>query len=124
MYIAPPGYHLLLEPDRSFALSADEPVNFARPSIDVLFESAAYACGKALLGIILTGANHDGAAGLAAIRAHGGLAWVQDPASALAAMMPQAAIERAGADLVLPLDQLAARLGRLATGLAQDRRPG
>lgn len=121
VYVAPPGYHLLLEPDRSVALSADEAVNFSRPSIDVLFESAAYAFHRALLGIVLTGANHDGADGLAMIRAQGGLAWVQEPASALVPTMPAAAIRRAGADLVLPLDPLAARLGRLACELARHQ---
>jgi two-component system, chemotaxis family, protein-glutamate methylesterase/glutaminase len=119
VYVAPPSYHLLVEPDRSFSLSKDEAVNFSRPSIDVLFESAAEAYGKALLGIILTGANHDGAAGLAAIRERGGLGWVQDPASALATAMPEAAIERAGADLILPLERLAEQLGLLVSGLAR-----
>lgn len=119
VYVAPPGYHLLLEPGRSLALSVDEAVNFSRPSIDVLFESAAYAFRASLLGIILTGANHDGAAGLAMIRAQGGLAWVQDPVSALMPAMPEAAIRHAGADLILPLDLLAARFGRLAAELAR-----
>jgi two-component system chemotaxis response regulator CheB len=107
VYVAPPGYHLLVEPARTLALSVDEPVNFSRPSIDVLFESAAHAYGRGLLGIVLTGANEDGAQGLKAIRSAGGLGWVQDPGTAVASVMPRSAIERAGADRILPLAQLA-----------------
>ena len=113
VYVAPPGYHLLVEPDRSFALSIDAPVNYSRPSIDVLFESAAYAYRERLLGIVLTGANADGAEGLARIRAFGGQAWVQDPATAVAAAMPASAIERAGADRILPVQDMAAELAAL-----------
>src|SRR5688572_9691049 len=79
IYHAAPGYHLLVERTRHFALSLDEPVHFCRPSIDVLFESAAEAYGERRLGIVLSGANTDGAAGLAAIEAAGGLTAVQDP---------------------------------------------
>jgi len=110
VYVAPPGYHLLVEPDLTFALSIDAPVNFCRPSIDVMFESAAYAWRERLLGIVLTGANADGAEGLAAIRRFGGRAWVQDPESAVAPAMPAAAIARAGADRVLSLEAMAAAL--------------
>jgi two-component system chemotaxis response regulator CheB len=113
VYIAPPGYHLLVEPDRSFALSADAPVNYSRPSIDVLFESAAYAYRDRLLGIVLTGANADGADGLAQVRAFGGRAWVQEPDTAVATMMPASAIERAGADRILTLPDMAAALAAL-----------
>jgi two-component system chemotaxis response regulator CheB len=91
-YFAPPDYHLLVEKDRRLSLSGDEPVNFSRPSIDVLFESAADAYGRALLGIILTGANNDGARGLRALCAAGGLALVQTPASAEIRTMPEAAL--------------------------------
>jgi two-component system chemotaxis response regulator CheB len=115
VYVAPPAYHLLIEPERTFALSVDEPVNFSRPSIDVLFESAAYAYRDALLGIVLTGANADGAAGLAAIRSLGGLAWVQRPDTAYAPAMPAAAIETAGADRILTLEQMMDHLAALAT---------
>jgi len=116
VYVAPPGYHLLVEADHTLALSMDAPVAFSRPSIDVLFESAAVAYGERVLGIVLSGANNDGAAGLAAIRAAGGRAWVQQPADALAATMPQAAIDTAGADLVLPLRDMALRLAHLRSG--------
>ena len=110
VYVAPPGYHLLVEPDRSFALSIDGPVNYSRPSIDVLFESAAYAYRERLLGIVLTGANADGAEGLARIRAFGGLAWVQDPETAYASLMPSSAMARAGADGIFSLHDMAAEL--------------
>jgi two-component system chemotaxis response regulator CheB len=113
VYIAPPGYHMLTELDRTLALSVDEPVNFCRPSIDVLFESAAYAYRRALLGIVLTGANDDGARGLKAIREAGGLAWVQDPQEAVAGAMPQSAIQCAGADRILRLQDLAKELAAL-----------
>ncbi len=95
IYVAPPDYHLLVEADGSLALSADEPVHFSRPSIDVLFQSAAHAFGKRALGILLSGASADGADGLAAIRARGGVTWVQRPESAAAPVMPEAALARA-----------------------------
>ena len=113
VYVAPPGYHLLVEPARTLALSVDEPVNFCRPSVDVLFESAAYAYREKLLGIVLTGANGDGARGLKAVREAGGLAWVQDPDTALARAMPQCALQYAGADLILSLADLATELAAL-----------
>ena len=103
LYFAPPGYHLLVEADRTFALSCDPPVLFSRPSIDVLMESCADAYGKELAGLVLTGANEDGAAGLAAIKARGGLTAVQDPQEAAHSTMPRAAIAAAGPDFVLPL---------------------
>jgi two-component system, chemotaxis family, protein-glutamate methylesterase/glutaminase len=92
VYVAPPDYHLLVESDGSIALSADLPVNFSRPSIDVFFESVAYSFGPRALGILLSGANADGAAGLATLRARGGLTWVQTPATARVAVMPEAAL--------------------------------
>jgi two-component system chemotaxis response regulator CheB len=103
LYFAPPGYHLLVELDRTFSLSCDPPVLFSRPSIDVLLASCADAWGAALAGIVLTGANDDGAAGLAAVRAAGGLAAVQDPLEAAYPVMPQAAIAAADPQYVLPL---------------------
>jgi two-component system chemotaxis response regulator CheB len=115
VYIAPAGYHLLVEPERTFALSLDEPVNFSRPSIDVLFESAAYAYRDQTLGIVLTGANADGAEGLRIVREFGGLAWVQDPASASSPAMPAAAIERAGADRIMTLEEMTRSLQAVAT---------
>jgi two-component system, chemotaxis family, protein-glutamate methylesterase/glutaminase len=106
VYIAPPDYHLLVERD-SFALSVDERVQYARPSIDVLFESAAYAYGQGVIGIILTGANEDGAAGLAAVKERGGVALVQDPSGAERRTMPDAAIAATAADAVLPIEEMA-----------------
>ena len=106
VYIAPPNYHLLVEKDRTFSLSIDEKVNYSRPSIDVLFESAADVYGPALIGVILTGASADGARGMKKINENGGLAIVQDPESAEARIMPQAAIEACKVDYVLPLDEI------------------
>jgi two-component system chemotaxis response regulator CheB len=103
IYFAPPGYHLLVEGDRTFSLSCDPPVLFSRPSIDVLLQSCAEAYGPALLGMVLTGANEDGARGLESVKACGGLTAVQDPAEAAHPAMPQAAIARADPDYVLPL---------------------
>jgi two-component system, chemotaxis family, protein-glutamate methylesterase/glutaminase len=95
VYFAPPNYHLLVEDDGCLALSTDEPVHFSRPSIDVLFESLAHAFGRRALGILLSGANADGAAGLATIKARGGLTWVQSPHTARASTMPEAALRLA-----------------------------
>ncbi len=115
VYLAPPNYHLLVEPDGHLALSADLPVSYARPSVDVLFESAAEAFGPALIGIILTGANHDGSRGLAHIKARGGLAIVQDPADAEAPQMPLAAIAALAASSVDHVVALAALPALLVT---------
>jgi two-component system chemotaxis response regulator CheB len=106
LYFAGSGYHLSIEEDRSFSLSCEAPLHFARPAIDYLMESAADAFGPALIGILLTGANHDGAAGLAAIAAAGGLTVVQDPREAEVPTMPQEAIRLRQPDLVLPLDAI------------------
>lgn len=103
IYFAPADYHLLVEPDHTLSISCEPPVHYSRPAIDLLFESAAAAYGHALLAIVLTGANEDGARGLASVRERGGFAVVQDPAEALHATMPRAALDVAGADLVLPL---------------------
>ena len=114
IYFAPPGYHLLVEADRTFSLSCDPPVLFSRPSIDVMMESCAEVYRERLLGIVLTGANEDGARGLARIAALGGLTAVQDPAEAAHVAMPQAAIRAADPDYVLTL----AGLGRLLQTVA------
>ena len=106
VYVAPADYHLLVE-DGRFALSLEQHVNYARPSIDVLFQSVADEYGDRAIGIVLTGANVDGAAGLAAIKARGGVAIVQDPASAARGTMPEAAIAATEADAVLPLEEIA-----------------
>jgi len=115
VYIAPPNYHLLVEPDGSFSLSVEDAVLYSRPSIDLLFESAAYAFGENLLGIVLTGASSDGAQGLSRVRQHGGQAWVQDPATARARTMPQAAIDLARPQRVLALAQLVSDLKDVMT---------
>lgn len=114
IYLAPSDYHLLVEPGY-FSLSTDEPVSFARPSIDVLFESAADAYGDRTIGVILTGANHDGAQGLARIKAMGGYAIVQDPISAENCVMPKAAIAATTVDQILPLPAIAPHLMRLCS---------
>lgn len=103
VYFAGSGYHLSVEQDRTFSLSCEPPVHFARPAIDVLMTSAADVYGRALVGILLTGANMDGAEGMAAIHARGGLTVVQDPLDAQVPTMPQAAIDACAPDLVLPL---------------------
>lgn len=105
VYVAPRDYHLLVQRG-SFALSLDERVQYSRPSIDVLFESAADAYGTAVIGIILTGANEDGAAGLAKIKRSGGVAVIQDPAGAMRRTMPDAAIAATAADAILPLEEI------------------
>lgn len=106
LYFAGSGYHLSIETDRTFSLSCEEPVNYSRPSIDVLMESAADAYGAGLAGVLLTGANFDGAAGLARIKQRGGLTAVQDPAEAQVATMPQAAIRKLKPNLILTLDRI------------------
>lgn len=103
LYFAPPGYHLLVESESSLSLSQDDAMHFSRPSIDVLFESAADVWGERLAGILLTGANEDGAAGLDAIRRAGGITIVQDPGEAEIATMPRAALLRFAPDYILPL---------------------
>ena len=103
LYFAPPGYHLLLEADCSFSLSCDAPEHFSRPSIDVFFESAADALRSGLAAVLLTGANADGAAGLARAGRLGGLTVVQEPMEASNPEMPQAALALHSPDFVLPL---------------------
>ena len=112
VYLAPPGYHLLAERG-SLALSIDPPVVHARPSVDVLFESAADAYGPAAVGVILTGTGRDGAVGLARIKARGGLAIVQDPGTAVRPEMPEAALASTAVNWMLPLERIAAQLVEL-----------
>jgi two-component system chemotaxis response regulator CheB len=107
VYVAPADYHLLVERG-AFALSTEERVQFSRPSIDVLFESAADAYGEGVVGIILTGANEDGARGLARIKDAGGVAIVQLPGEAERRAMPDAAIALTVADAVLPIEEIGA----------------
>lgn len=115
LYFAGPGYHLSVEQDRSFSLSGEDPVHYSRPAIDILMSSAADVYSSTLAGFLLTGANQDGAEGLANIRQAGGLTVVQDPAEALIAIMPQAAIDRHQPDLILPLHDMHTLLIKLGT---------
>jgi two-component system chemotaxis response regulator CheB len=114
IWFAPSNYHLLLEADLSFSLSVDLPVNYSRPSIDVLFESASDALGSRLCAVVLTGANDDGAHGASVVRRQGGLVMVQDPETASAREMPNAAISSANPQVVASLPEMA-NLIRLAT---------
>lgn len=110
VYFAPSDYHMLVEEDFSVSLSSDELVNHSRPAIDVLFESAADAYGPDLTAIILTGANQDGAAGLAAVIKAGGVAIVEDPAGAYAAQMPTFALAACPTARCLSLEQITSEL--------------
>lgn len=112
VYLAPADYHLLVEPG-NFALSTEAPVTYARPSIDVLFESAADAYAERTIGVILTGANHDGVQGLAVIKAHAGLTIAQEPKTAECPIMPAAAIAAVTVDWILPLPEIAPLLVNL-----------
>jgi len=115
IYFAPSDYHMLVEADGALALSTEEAVNFSRPSIDVLFESAADTFGQGLVGVILTGANNDGAAGLAAVVEAGGAAIVEDPAQAYASAMPHAALDAVSTAKIMNLDAIASYLSSLGT---------
>jgi two-component system chemotaxis response regulator CheB len=122
-YLAPRDYHLLVEKG-TFALSTDPPVGFARPSIDVLFESVADEYKEHTIGIVLTGANRDGASGLAAIKLRGGLTLVEDPASAACREMPDAAIAGTGVDHILSLDDIGPFLGARCKSAIPNPSPG
>jgi two-component system chemotaxis response regulator CheB len=113
VHIAPSGYHLLIERDGRFALSVDSRVAFSRPSIDVLFESAAGVWREHLLAVLLTGANSDGAEGSAKVRHHGGTLVVQDPRTAHSPEMPEAALALAGADHCVALVEIPSLLEKL-----------
>ncbi len=106
VYLAPPDYHLLLEPGHC-SLSLEAPVNFARPSIDVLFESAAQAYGSKCLGIILTGSNQDGAQGASELKAAGGLLIVQDPETCESDIMPKSVMAKTAVDHILSVAGIA-----------------
>ncbi len=107
VYLAPPDYHMLVEDEKYISLSSDEPVLFSRPSIDVLFESAADAYAENLIGVILTGANNDGSEGLRSVCEAGGIALVQDPETAFAGTMPQSALNKCPEALKLSLNEIA-----------------
>jgi two-component system chemotaxis response regulator CheB len=117
VYLAPRDYHLLIE-NRSFALSVDHAVAYARPSIDVLFECVADDYGDKAVGVILTGANTDGARGLAKIRSVGGVTLVENPESAARNEMPRAALAQFKPDWVLPLEEIAPCLNKLVSVVA------
>lgn len=114
IYFAPPNYHLLIESDFTFSLTTDKKHNYSRPSIDILFDSAAWAYTKSLIGVVLTGANSDGAIGLKMIKDFGGMTIVQSPYSALSPEMPQAASKIAKPEIKLKLEDIADKLIELA----------
>jgi two-component system, chemotaxis family, protein-glutamate methylesterase/glutaminase len=116
IYIAPPGYHLLIESHRAFALSADPPVHYSRPAIDVLFESASDVYGASLIGILLSGASDDGATGLQEIHRAGGITLVQAPSSADSAIMPAAALALFEPTYIGSPEEIVAGLNRLLSG--------
>lgn len=113
VYFASPNYHILIEKDETFTFTVENRVCYARPSIDVLFETAADTYGKSLIGIILTGANKDGSYGLTKIKENGGIAIVQEPETAEVDMMPKAAIEATSVDYILKLGEIAKLLMKL-----------
>lgn len=121
VYVAPANYHLLVERDGRLSLSTDPPVNFARPSIDVLFESAAACFGPALVGVVLTGAAHDGALGLQKIQQMGGCTIIQDPQDAVTDSMPRSALALCQPDYLVPLRELATLLTSLGQDLHDER---
>ena len=120
-YIAPPNYHLLVEEDESLSLSADEKVNYSRPSIDILFFSASDAYRKNLIGVVLTGANDDGSKGLAFIRKQGGLAIVQNPSEAESPQMPNSAILAASPQHVLTVEEIGKLLLEIDSGIKKQK---
>jgi two-component system chemotaxis response regulator CheB len=122
VYTAPPNYHVLVEDDTTFSLSLEERVNFARPSIDVFFQSAADVYGPHLVGIVLTGANNDGSKGLKMIKEKGGLTIVQDPNTAEVDGMPRAAIAATKIDHILPLEQIGPFLVKIGNPGKKGRR--
>lgn len=113
IYVAGPGYHLSVEQDFTLSLSQEERVHFSRPAIDMLFDSAADAYGPALVGVLMTGANEDGALGLAAVKRCGGLTIVQDPLEARIAIMPLAALKLQQPDHILSLNGIGSLLAKL-----------
>ena len=121
VYLAPPDYHLLIDPGPSFALSVDEPVNFSLPSIDVLFESAADVLGRRCAGALVSGANSDGARGLCAIQKAGGLVVIQAPDDAAHSAMPEAAIALCPGACVLSAKGISQWVQQLSTWQSPGR---
>jgi len=113
IYIAPPNYHVIIEKNAIVSLTVEKRVSYARPSIDVLFESAADAFREKLIGVILTGANHDGAKGIKCIKDYGGHTVVQDPVQAYAAEMPRSALELIKPDAVFKLEEIGTYIDKL-----------
>lgn len=114
IYFAPPNYHLQIEDECSLSLSTAQKVNFSRPSIDVLFETAAWTFKHQLLGILLTGSNSDGAEGLKTIQKYGGTTIVENPDTAFAKTMPQSAIKKSVPDFILNLEDIAKKMIELS----------
>ena len=115
IYFAPPDYHLLIESDFTFSLTIDKKHNFSRPSIDILFESAAWAYNKSLIGVVLTGANSDGAVGLKMIKEFGGMTIIQSPFTAMSPEMPRAALKIAEPEFRIKLEDIANKLIELTS---------
>lgn len=115
VYVAPPNYHLLIEDDQTLSLTVSEKVNFSRPSIDVLFETAIMAFKSKVIGVLLTGASRDGSVGMSLIHDMGGMTIVQDPKSAFVPVMPQAAINHTTVDYILPLEEIAPFLNTISS---------
>lgn len=116
VYFAPGGYHLLIEKDECFSLNQDEPIRYSRPSIDLSFETAAKAFGRRLVGVVLTGANADGAAGLQAVRAAGGVCIVQNPQNAEYSEMPQASMDAVKPDHVVQIEEIPPLFRKIEAG--------
>ncbi len=123
LYVSPADYHLLVEMDGTFSLSVDSKVNYARPSIDVIFQSAAYTWGEQLVGIILTGANFDGAEGIRGIEKYGGYTIAQDPSSAVYPVMPKAAIDTGAVKQVLNVRDIGLFIQKINRTII-DTKPG
>lgn len=124
VYVAPANYHLLVEADKTLALSTSPKVNYARPSIDVLFETAAEAYRESLVGIILTGANDDGSRGLRRVKECGGLTIVQAPETAEAPSMPRSALRSTAVDHVLSLSEIGDTLNQINKNERRSYRKG
>lgn len=119
IYLAPPDYHLLIE-QGYLALSLDAPVNYARPSVDLLFETAAFSYGAAALGIVLTGGNSDGAMGAKKIKENGGMVIVQEPKECENSNMPKAALAATTVDFVLTIKEIAAQINEINRGTLEN----
>ena len=115
LYVAPADYHVLIEPDSYFTLSVEEPIRYSRPSIDLTFTSAADAFGGRTIGVVLTGANADGAAGLKRIAERGGAAIIQEPVTAESPTMPSAALDAVPKARVMVLSQIGSAIAELAS---------